>query len=282
MVTLSALYTNVKYMLSKGGIENNRLEAQQLIRFVTGFTRSGIAAVPETLISEEHVRRMSALVEKRINGYPLQYILGVWEFFGYEFSVGEGVLIPRADTETLVEAALEQLNGCEAPVIFDLCSGSGCIAVTLDKELPCADITAVELMPEAARYLTENIRRHNSSVKYLCGDVLDRTFAERFSQLDCIVSNPPYLSSEDMASLQREVSREPESALFGGSDGLDFYRAMTPVWRGALKSGGCILYEAGDGQHDSVAEILDKCGFRDILMKKDLAGIVRVIGGKMP
>lgn len=281
MVTLSSLYTNVKYMLARGGIEN-RLEAQQLIRLVTGFDRSCIATQPETEISEELARRIAALVEKRISGCPLQYILGSWEFFGYEFSVGEGVLIPRADTEILVEAALELLNGCESPSVVDLCSGSGCIAVTLDKQLSGADITAVELMPEAARYLTENIRRHSSSVKYLCGDVLDSRTAARFSMLDCIVSNPPYLTADDMSELQPEVAREPESALFGGSDGLDFYRAMTPIWTDTLKQGGSLLYEIGCGQHDDVADILDRSGLRDITMKKDLAGIIRVVSGKRP
>lgn len=218
-----------------------------------------------------------ALVQKRTEGQPLQYLLGKWEFFGYPFFVGEGVLIPRPDTEILVEQVLDicREQKCRSPRIADLCSGSGCIAVTLKKQLPGADVTAVELSDTALDYIRRNAQLNSADIRIFPGDVLSEDTAAALGVFDIIVSNPPYLTQEDMDTLQAEVRREPSMALFGGTDGFDFYRAMTPLWKRSLKPGGWLCYEYGMGQHDGVKNILAGNGFENITLRRDLAGIIR-------
>ena len=171
------------------------------------------------------------MVERRISGMPLQYILGEWEFWGLPIKVGEGVLIPRPDTETLIEDILEivRKTGMKSPKIADLCSGSGCIALALKSEIPSAEVYAVELSEKALVDLKQNVELNKSDINIIKGDVLSPKTSEMLTELDIIASNPPYLTAQDMAELQIEVQKEPETALFGGNDGLDFYRAMTPL-----------------------------------------------------
>ena len=235
---------------------------------------SPLEAVPEE--TEGLIRSMT---ERRISGEPLQYILGEWEFYGYPFRVGAGVLIPRPDTETLVDAVIRicRSKGITAPKIADLCAGSGCIAITLKKELPFADVTAVELSQEALPYLRQNIALNGADVRLIEGDVLAEETAEKLRGLDIVVSNPPYLTAEEMADLQTEVAREPAMALDGGEDGLGFYRALTPLWKRSLKSGGWLCYEFGMGQHEEVGKILAGNGFENIEFTRDLGGIIRTV-----
>lgn len=226
--------------------------------------------------------KIMEIVRRRSEGYPLQYLLGEWEFYGYPFKVGKGVLIPRPDTETLVEhtlAACRQIEN-KYPKIIDLCSGSGCIAVTLKKEIPEAEVFAVEISDEAIKYLKQNAELNNADITIIQGDVLDEKLQQSLLDFDIIVSNPPYLTGEEMQELQREVAFEPELALFGGNDGLGFYRRLTAIWKNSLKISGYLLYEFGMGQHSAVSEILAENGFTDITLQKDAAGIIRTISGK--
>lgn len=221
--------------------------------------------------------KILSLVKRRSEGYPLQYVLGEWDFWKYTFRVGEGVLIPRQDTETLIENVLDicRKNGLKSPKILDLCSGSGCIAVTLDKEIPKSEVWAVEKFDSAFEYLEENIRLNNSSVNAVKADVLLPETAGGFSDFDIIVSNPPYLTSEEMDGLQKEVRAEPETALFGGTDGLDFYRAITKIWKKSLRNDGWLVYESGDGQHEDIKNILGKNNFYNITFSRDMNHIIR-------
>lgn len=230
---------------------------------------------------EAEIRRMTAL---RLSGQPLQYILGQWEFWSLPIKVGEGVLIPRPDTETLVEEVLRicREKGFNSPKIADLCSGSGCIALALKKELPDAEIYAVELSDAALGYLRKNMELNALDIKIIKGDVLASETAELLPELDIIVSNPPYLTAEEMNELQEEVRREPENALYGGDDGLDFYRAMTPLWKNKLKNGGSLCYEFGMGQHDTIGKILAGNGLDNLKFSRDGGGIIRTVtAGKM-
>ena len=226
--------------------------------------------------------KIMELVRRRSEGYPLQYLLGEWEFYGYPFKVGEGVLIPRPDTETLIEQTLAVCRqmGNRSPKIIDLCSGSGCIAVTLKKELPEAEVFAVEISDEAIKYLKQNVELNNADITIIQGDVLDEKLQQSLLDFDIIVSNPPYLTGEEMKELQIEVAFEPELALFGGDDGLGFYRRLTAMWKNSLKTGGYLLYEFGMGQHSAVSEILAENDFTDITLQKDAGGIIRTISGK--
>lgn len=277
MVSIGELFTNIKAILKNAGIDTFRFEAQCIMEQAFSTRMPGILTNSAAAVPDGAMKKIRMMVEKRTQGYPLQYILGEWEFYGYPFRVGEGVLIPRSDTETLVEQVIEicRRKGLESPEIADLCSGSGCIAVTLKKEIPGAKVYAVELSEKALPYLRENAALNDVNIDIIEGDVLSRETARQLNGLDIIVSNPPYLTQEDMASLQTEVSHEPEMALAGGGDGLDFYRKITPLWRGSLRDGGVLAFEFGINQHDAVSRILSENGFENITLSRDTAGIIR-------
>lgn len=220
--------------------------------------------------------KLDDMVARRISGEPLQYIIGEWEFYGLDFKVAEGVLIPRPDTETLVDTALKLIDGVKSPKVLDLCSGTGCVAIAIKANRPDAEVSALELYPEAFKILGENIARRGG-VTAVNADALSEDTAAKFSGLDLITANPPYLTSEDMSNLQREVTKEPAAALFGGDDGLDFYRGLSRIWRNCLRDGGHIAFEIGFGQEEAVCEILKWYGYCDIGFERDLTGKVRVV-----
>lgn len=279
-ISVTALYNNTKAILKMSGNENYRMEASLLIEKVTGFKKHELAILGYEIASQEQIEQISKLIERRKSGEPLQYIVGEWEFYGLNFKVGKGVLIPRQDTETLIDVVIEELKLSENPCIVDLCSGSGCIAITLGKSLKESQIFAVELSDEAIPFLNENIAYNNSEVKVVAGDVLDENILGSFPQFDCIVSNPPYLTENDMVVLQKEVRFEPEMALKGGNDGLYFYREIIRLWSKKLKQNGLIAFEIGINQEDDVKNILKENGYKDISFKKDLCGIIRVVYGR--
>ena len=188
-------------------------------------------------------------------------------------------MIPRPDTETLIENILEiyRKNNLKSPKIVDLCSGSGCIAVTLKKQIPNAEVYAVEISEKAVEVIRENAELNNVDIHIINSDVLNPETVEIIPETDIIVCNPPYLTQYDMDNLQKEVTFEPSLALFGGDDGLDFYREITSLWRKSLKNNGWIAYEFGDGQHDDVGKILGKNNFYNITFSRDTQNIIRTV-----
>lgn len=220
--------------------------------------------------------KILSLVKKRSEGYPLQYLLGQWEFYGYPFKVNENVLIPRADTELIIENVLEicRKNNLTSPKIADLCSGSGCIAITLKKQIPFAEVYAMEISKKAVEIIHSNAVLNNVEINIFNDDVLNPE-TENLPIFDIIVSNPPYLTQQEMDTLQKEVTFEPSLALFGGADGLDFYRRMTSVWKNFLRKDGWLIYESGDGQHEDIKNILGKNNFYNITLSRDLNNIIR-------
>jgi release factor glutamine methyltransferase len=243
-------------------------------------TCSFTALSPKKVLTIAQIKNINHAVVARKSGYPLQYILQSWEFYGLSFSTGEGVLIPRPDTETLVEFVLENTDKSQDLKILDLCAGTGCIGIALAKNLPSADFTAVEFSVKAFDYLKENIARHKLDkldFSALNDDVLSPELAKSIKNADIIVCNPPYLSAEDMDNLQKELTHEPRMALDGGKDGLFFYREITRIWRNSLKPDGKIYYEIGASQYKAVKHILLTSGFRHIRAKKDYCDIIRVI-----
>lgn len=281
MVTIGELYTNLKSMLRLMDIDTYAFEAKLILEKAFGSELPRILMNKDSAVPENILEDIQNMTEKRKKGFPIQYILGEWEFYGYPFKVGEGVLIPRQDTETLIDYVLEvcRINNIKSPKIIDLCSGTGCIAITLKKEIPDAEVYAVENSKTALEYLEYNKKLNQADIKIINADVLEDKYTSNFADFDIIVSNPPYLTEQDMRELQPEVRFEPVTALYAGEDGLYFYQKITPIWKKILKSGGMIVYEIGMNQHDSVSDILKSNNFGKIEFIKDTAGIIRVVSG---
>ncbi len=283
MACLEDISRTLTVLLRQGGVEAYRLEASLLMEHFLGCGRYEAVVHPERVADEEAVAKMLSAAQERVNGRPLQYILGEWEFYGRTFRVGEGVLIPRGDTETLIDVVLPYAKGRAGLQILDLCSGTGCIAVTLQQELDGTSVCAVELSDAAMPYLLENVRRYGSGVRMVQGDVLSPGLPKQIGgHFDVIVSNPPYLTRKDMELLQREVAFEPQRALDGGDDGLLFYRALTGLWIPLLSPGGMLAVEVGAGQHDDVMMLMRGCGLENIAVYRDCGGICRVVSGIRP
>ena len=282
-MTRREAFAALRQQLRAGGLESPEFEAGCLAEqlFGTAWRLMPPQQLAQPLTPEEDAA-LHTLARRRLAGEPLQYLLGEWEFYGLPFAVGPGVLIPRQDTETLVECALQAAEGMFAPSILDLCAGSGCIGIALAHCLPHARITAVEQSADALRYLQENAALNRTPLHIVKGDVLDPALAESIRGADIIVSNPPYLSAADLAALQKEVQAEPRAALDGGEDGLLFYRQMPALWLESLKPGGRLLFEIGMGQEEAVSGFLARAGYTNIEIFPDLAGISRVVSGRRP
>jgi len=232
-------------------------------------------------LTPEQENLLASMMQRREQGEPLQYILGEWEFYGLKIFVGKGVLIPRPETELLVDTVLHFAENQKNLKILDLCTGSGCIALALKKFLPDAEISAVDTSEIALSYAEKNKNFHHLEINLLHDSVLNQEFAESFQNYDIIVSNPPYLTSEEMADLQIEVRHEPETALFGMSqDGTYFYQKITELWKNALKSGGLLVYEIGWKQAFPVREILNSNAFQNIQTIQDYEHRDRVVTGQ--
>ena len=250
-------------------------EAGLMLETVFGVSRTDILLGKTVPLDEKQRAQIAALLGGRKERRPLQYLLGSWEFYGRPFIVGEGVLIPRPDTEVLAEQVLEGMKDTSSPRILELCGGSGCLAVTIALERPDAEVWCVEKSPEAFSYLQKNNVALGAGVHTLLGDALDAGCVE--GDFDCILSNPPYLSDSDMRELEPELSYEPVMALYGESDGLFFYRELTARWADRLRPGGLLAYEIGMGQHPQVAAMMEAAGLNTICQTRDYGGIIRVL-----
>lgn len=278
-MNIGALLRECTRALADGGNDNPRFEAEQLIMRLCGVTRNDMLIFPGLPVTEEQVDSVMGGVSRRLSGEPLQYILGEWEFYGLPFRVGKGVLIPRQDTETIAELGLEFARRRRYPgfTAADLCAGSGCIGITIAK-LAKVPVRLVELSENALEYLRENIALNDvgNMCEAIRGDVLSDDTARGLPLCDLIVTNPPYLTEKDMRELQAEVKFEPETALAGGEDGLDYYRRMIPLWGAKLNPGGMLAAEIGMGQENDVMRIFEENGFHP-RSQKDLCGVIRVI-----
>lgn len=280
-MTVSEAYRKTKDILTEAGFEAPAFEALCLTEKVFGFNRLAlITKGEEAVASEEKLAVLAELTEKRLNHEPLQYLLGKWSFMGIDLLVGEGVLVPRDDTEVVTSLCIDYLSCKESPNVIDLCAGSGAISLALEKYANCK-VTAVELSDKAFSYLTQNIKLNNSAVNALNGDIFECHKDIADNSLDLIVSNPPYIKTADIASLQKEVQHEPAMALDGGESGLDFYRRIVPLWKSKLKAGGALAFELGEGQYDEVSRILADNGFGGITESIDFGGIQRAIIGTL-
>ena len=275
-MTVPALRNAVKSLLTRAGIDNPDGDAAEILCAALDCTHTQLILLKDE-ISEEEAERAMRMARRRADGEPLQYVLGAWSFMGRDYKVGEGVLIPRDDTEVVVGEALKLAKPLPHPVIVDLCAGSGIIAITLAKELPDATVYAVEKSEKAFAYLEESIVLNQATVKAIHADLRDCADDFEDGSLDLIVSNPPYIRSEEIASLQSEVQYEPKMALDGGESGYDFYETILALWTRKLKKGGCIAFEIGEGQYPYLAELLTNAGYTDISGTPDIQGITRAV-----
>ncbi len=263
--------------LREYGIEEYRLEAELFMAEVLGVSRLEILTDGLREIDEDSRKRFNELIHRRGMGEPYAYIVGKKEFMGLEFSVGPGILIPRPDTEILVETVLGAVKKNAA--VAEVGIGSGCISVSLAKygEMRCFGTDISQIAVDTAR---KNAERNGvlEKTEFFLGDIFKGLPDMRF---DAVVSNPPYIRKKDMDNLMRDVKEfEPRSALYGGEDGLDFYRIITRESLGILNNGGFIFYEIGYDEADGVKDILGQNGFTDIKIEKDLSGLDRVVWGR--
>ncbi len=257
------------------------LIARELLALASGKSVERVLASRELYASEEVERRLQALLERAQAGEPLAYLIGQWDFHGMTLTVTPDVLIPRDDTEAVTGLAIHvaKLKLPQNPRVLDLCTGSGCIGLAIAREVPDARVTLGDISPAALK-----VAKQNAQEQHLTGRVsivpvdAKKPAAPFLGQFDLIVSNPPYVTTQEMQELDVSVKNyEPELALHGGEDGLDFYRAILQNFCGALKPGGWLAFEFGAGQERKVQALLEQHHFRVEEFKKDLGGIVRAV-----
>ena len=266
--------------LAASGCPDPEIDARWMAEDTLGMSRTDLKFEGDRAVSAEALAQLEAMLERRRAGEPVQYILGSADFMGLKFQVGPGVLIPRQDTETLVEAALIALQTLgDSPSVLDLCAGSGCIGLSLASLAPHARVTLADASREALEIARRNMHALSVKAELRHGDLFAAVGRERF---DLIASNPPYIPRGELAELQREVQYEPRLALDGGPDGLDFYRRVAGEAERHLNPGGSIYLEVGMGQAPAVLELLKAdlpCVEAGTV--KDLNGVERVVFAKI-
>lgn len=254
-MTFRTLYRDGARLLTEKGIEDADFDALQLLLAVCKTDRTGFLLHSGEEAGEDAAALYRRYLDRRIQGEPLQYILGVWDFLRFPFYVGKGVLIPRPETEELAQRCIDDVKQNGRRTVFDLCSGSGCIGISIALECPECDVWLFELYEDAAIWTEKNIAHHRAgNCRLIRADVLHGR-PEGLPAPDLIVSNPPYIGSGEIRSLSAEVRNEPLTALDGGEDGLLFYRAIAEGWLPFLQSGGTVAVECGEGQTGEICRM---------------------------
>jgi len=270
--------------LARAGVPDPALDAEALLRHVTGWDRASILARPEAELAAEAQARFAGLIRLRADRRPLQHLTGLQAFWRHEFRVTPDVLIPRPETEVLVEAALERLRPLPHPTIVDVGSGSGCIALSLAAELPGAAVHAIDVSDLALA-----VARHNAArlglehrVAWHQGDLL-APVAKLAGAIDAVLSNPPYVDTSEGPTLAPEVrDHEPHVALFPPGDSFSIYRRLVPEAARVLAPGGWLLLEVGQGMSDEVAGLCQAAGFATEAVIPDLRSIPRTVVARLP
>ncbi|HID11488.1 MAG TPA: peptide chain release factor N(5)-glutamine methyltransferase [Candidatus Latescibacteria bacterium] len=269
--------------LGRKGIPSPRLNAERLLGHALGLDRLQLYLCYDRPVCPEEIARFKPLLLKRADGFPLQYLLGETEFFGLILWIHPPVFIPRPETEVLVEATLKRLDGMSSPMVADVGTGSGNIAIALAHNIKGARIFATDISRQAISLARQNARRNEVSdrVKFLLGDLLSPLRGSKLSgRLDAVVSNPPYVPTGELKDLPEEVRHEDPMALNGGEDGIAFHRRLARESGASLRPGGFLAMEVGMGQAGKVAEILERWGWERIEVLDDLSGIGRVVVGR--
>ena len=290
MQTLESLLKKGTTILKDNGLEEAGLDAWLLLEFKTGKNRAYYFAHGDEPVSDETAAEYLTLIDRRAGHIPVQQLTHQAFFMGYEFYVNENVLIPRQDTETLVEEGLKCLEDVEKPEILDMCTGSGCILISLLLERQDARGAGVDVSPEALEVAKENasLLKVENRADFLESDLFSAPYfcekgGKEGGKYDILISNPPYIATEEIETLMEEVRlHDPRKALDGMEDGLYFYRKITKEAGKYLKPGGWLLYEIGCTQGGAVSEMLRNAGFEKVQVVKDLPGLDRVVMGQKP
>lgn len=283
MKTYNDIYLSTRNLLRQNGIEACDLEARILVAGAAGKSVEHLLRDLKLYTTSEVENRALDYTARRLKGEPVAYITGSWQFYGVDLVVTPDVLIPRMDTEVLIDAAKEILTGNKMDArVLDLCCGSGCITCAIAHELPATRLVAVDLSASALEVCRRNVTDHKLNSRVLCIQA-DATSSPPLGigSFDLIVSNPPYIASGEIQSLDRSVrDYEPIWALDGGEDGLRFYKAIIKYWKSILRPGGYLVFEVGEGQAKDVCDMLMAAGFSRTAAKKDTQGIQRAVIGK--
>lgn len=284
MKTYNQLCIDARNAVREAGSENPNMEARNLVAFACGKTMSELVRDFTLYANDEIERKVNALVQRRKDGEPLAYILGTWDFYGLELNVTGDVLIPRIDTEVLVQEALDTITPQnQAPRVLDLCCGSGCIGCAIGVNLPQSRIVMVDMSDKALRVARSNVMKHTMGARVSCvkANALKAPPAN-IGTFDLIVSNPPYIKSMEVLTLDSSVRDfEPLEALDGGEDGYMFYRSIVKKWKSVLRKDGWLMFEVGEEQAQYVALQMKKAGFKNIRTVKDTGSVERVVLGQL-
>ena len=277
-----ALQSAIQYLTDEQ-VPSPRMNAEVLLMFVLGVDRAYLYAHPERELTADEESRYDQALRERATGKPAQYITGHQEFWGMDLIVTPAVLIPRPETEHVIETVLALAGEYPVRTIVDVGAGSGCIALALAKELPRAQITATDISPEALEVAKANAARHQleQRISFVETDLLRKRDVGSYvsTELDLVVSNPPYVSEEERDKVQREVRKfEPKVAVFGGEHGFDIYRRLVPQAKDALRTGGWLVMEIGFSQEEEIRRLLS--GWSEVRVTADLQGIPRVVAAR--
>ncbi len=281
--TYNNLYMDIRRRLKQAGYAGAGLEARELVCYGSGKTREEFYRDAPLYVSPETEEAVQSLVERHLNGEPVAYLIGEWEFYGLPLDINESVLIPRVDTEVLAREAIDYIKSQGKCRALDLCAGSGCIGLAIAANCPESRVLLGEISEPAVRICRQNIRRNGltGQVTVMCMDAMTPP-PKAIGEFQCIVSNPPYIPRAEIETLERSVKDfEPHLALCGGEDGYDFYTAIIHYWRSALVTGGRLCFEVGIGQADTVLRMMRAEGFGDINIVPDDQGIPRVVYGTL-
>ncbi len=278
-MTIREALTKGMIILKSNNIETPKLKARLLLQYILKKDRQYLIVYDNKEIDKKEQWEYFVNIEKIANGVPLQHITHTQEFMKMDFFVNENVLIPRPDTEILVEEVIKLAKNMDKPKILDLCTGSGAIAISIAKNIPSAEVLAIDISEKALEVAKKNANNLQSKVKFKKSNLFSNIGKMKF---DIIVSNPPYIKKSDIKLLSNEVQKEPQIALDGGYDGLDFYRKISSQAIDYLKFGSYLCFEIGYDQQEDVTEIIkDTKHYNDTYCKKDLFGNDRVIVTKV-
>jgi len=282
--TYNEIYLEARKKLRENGISAHSLEARLIVAYAANKSTDALMRELNLYTSDEVVRRVSELVERRLGGEPVAYITGDWEFYGMPMLVTRDVLIPRMDTEVIVETAVSALKGRKMDArVLDLCAGSGCIGCAIARELPATHVVLADNSRAALSVARQNVLKNRLNPRVTCveTDAL-ATPPLMLGSFDLLTCNPPYIPTEELGKLDSSVKDyEPMAALDGGADGLDFYRAVVKKWHNVVRIGGMVIFEVGIGQAAEVAGMMKSSGMSNIGFAKDTLNIDRAVYGNI-